>query len=44
MHRCNLQYGKCAFPCQTNVDCLSPNTCMTGLCVPAGLLKAPGSP
>jgi hypothetical protein len=34
-HHCNLQYGKCAFPCQTNVDCLAPNSCMMGLCVPA---------
>jgi hypothetical protein len=34
-HRCNVAYGKCAFPCQTNVDCLAPNTCMTGFCVPA---------
>ncbi|MGO9837566.1 MAG: hypothetical protein ACLP1X_25525 [Polyangiaceae bacterium] len=42
-HRCNTQYGKCAFPCQTNVDCLAPNTCMSGLCVPP-FLKAPGSP
>jgi hypothetical protein len=42
-HRCNLQYGKCAFPCQTNTDCLAPNTCMSGLCVPQ-FLKSPGSP
>lgn len=34
-HHCNLQYGKCAFPCQSNVDCISPNTCIVGLCVPA---------
>lgn len=33
-HHCNLQYGKCAFPCQSAADCLSPNTCMAGLCVP----------
>jgi hypothetical protein len=44
MHHCNLQYGKCAFPCQTNADCLSPNTCMTGLCVPPFVTKPPGSP
>jgi hypothetical protein len=34
-HHCNVQYGKCAFPCQTNVDCIVPNTCVMGLCVPA---------
>jgi hypothetical protein len=33
-HHCNLQYKKCAFPCQSAVDCLSPNSCMAGLCVP----------
>ena len=34
-HHCNTQYGKCAFPCQTAADCITPNTCMMGLCVPA---------
>jgi hypothetical protein len=34
-HHCNVQYGKCAFPCQSNVDCISPNSCVMGLCVPA---------
>jgi len=34
-HHCNTQYGKCAFPCQSAVDCLSPNQCMAGLCVPS---------
>jgi hypothetical protein len=34
-HHCNLTYGKCAFPCQSNVDCLAPNTCVLGLCVPS---------
>jgi hypothetical protein len=33
-HRCNTQYGKCAFPCQSNVDCIAPNACVMGLCVP----------
>ncbi|MGD0527354.1 MAG: hypothetical protein ABSE49_19590 [Polyangiaceae bacterium] len=33
-HHCNLQYGKCAFPCQSAADCLSPNSCQLGLCVP----------
>ena len=34
-HHCNMQYGKCAFPCQSAADCISPNQCMAGLCVPA---------
>lgn len=34
-HHCNTQYGKCAFPCQSAADCITPNTCMMGLCVPA---------
>jgi hypothetical protein len=34
-HHCNVQYGKCAFPCQSAADCISPNQCMAGLCVPA---------
>ncbi len=34
-HHCNTQYGKCAFPCQSAVDCISPNQCMAGLCVPS---------
>lgn len=33
-HHCNTQYGKCAFPCQSAVDCIAPNQCMAGLCVP----------
>jgi hypothetical protein len=33
-HHCNLQYGKCAFPCQTANDCIPPNQCLAGLCVP----------
>lgn len=34
LHHCNLQYKKCAFPCQTAADCLSPNTCVAGICIP----------
>jgi hypothetical protein len=34
-HHCNVQYGKCAFPCQSAADCITPNTCVMGLCVPA---------
>jgi hypothetical protein len=33
-HHCNLQYGKCAFPCQSAADCLNPNTCIAGFCAP----------
>ncbi|HLK38946.1 MAG TPA: hypothetical protein VKU41_19430 [Polyangiaceae bacterium] len=33
-HHCNTQYGKCAFPCQSAVDCITPNQCVMGLCVP----------
>jgi hypothetical protein len=33
-HHCNVQYGKCAFPCQTAADCITPNQCVTGFCVP----------
>jgi hypothetical protein len=39
-HRCNTQFQKCAFPCQTAVDCAQGNNCMAGVCLP----KAPGSP
>jgi len=34
-HHCNMQYQKCAFPCQSAADCIPPNQCMAGLCVPA---------
>src|SRR5579871_6047677 len=27
-HHCNMQYQKCAFPCASAVDCISPNTCV----------------
>jgi hypothetical protein len=34
--RCNVQFQKCAFPCQGPVDCAQGNSCntMTGLCLP----------
>jgi hypothetical protein len=35
LHHCNLQYGKCAFPCASAVDCIAPNECLAGICVPA---------
>ena len=36
LHHCNLQYGKCAFPCQSAADCIPPNQCSLGLCIPSG--------
>ena len=34
-HHCNLQYQKCAFPCQNSeVDCIAPNVCNAGVCAP----------
>jgi hypothetical protein len=33
LHHCNTQYGKCAFPCQAAVDCVS-NNCVMGVCFP----------
>ncbi len=39
-HHCNVQYQKCAFPCaNAETDCLAPNGCVLGLCVP----KFPGT-
>jgi hypothetical protein len=40
-HHCNTQYGKCAFPCQSNADCITPNACVMGLCVPQMPQAAP---
>ena len=36
--RCNTQYGKCAYPCQTAADCSTGASCnaMSGLCLPGG--------
>ena len=34
-HHCNVQYQKCAFPCQNSeVDCIAPNVCNAGVCAP----------
>ena len=40
-HKCNLQTGRCAFPCGSNADCAAGFSCMgagqpTALCVPGG--------
>ena len=40
LHKCNMQFQKCAFPCVGPVDCAQGNQCMMGVCVP----KPPGSP
>lgn len=38
MGRCNTQYGKCAYPCQSAADCAQGASCNTlsGLCLPGG--------
>lgn len=36
-HRCNTQFGKCAWPCQSDVDCNPGNRCMGGACVPSAV-------
>jgi hypothetical protein len=33
-HRCNLQVGKCAWPCQSNDDCQPGFQCVSPACVP----------
>lgn len=43
-HRCNTQYGKCAFPCVSDNDCIQGTTCLVAAgpaaaCVP----KPPGA-
>ena len=34
LHRCNTQFQKCAFPCQSEADCAQGNQCMMGVCAP----------
>lgn len=34
-HRCNAAAGRCAWPCQSNDDCMPGNQCMAPMCVPA---------
>lgn len=34
-HHCNTQFGKCVFPCLNDNDCIAPNRCMAGACLPA---------
>ena len=33
-HRCNVQAGRCAFPCAASTDCAGGFGCASGLCVP----------
>lgn len=33
-HRCNMQVGKCSWPCQSNDDCQAGFQCVTPACVP----------
>lgn len=34
-HKCNLQTGRCAFPCaNAQTDCAAGMGCMSGICVP----------
>src|SRR5262249_34676289 len=42
-HRCNTQYGKCAFPCESDNDCVQGAFCFKGP-VPSCWLKGPGQP
>jgi hypothetical protein len=30
LHKCNVQYGKCAFPCESDNDCNTGNYCAKG--------------
>ncbi len=43
-HKCNMQYGKCAFPCETDNDCIQGSYCFKGVPVAACFPKAPGQP
>ncbi len=44
-HRCNLQFQKCAFPCQSDADCIQGTACMVALGPAAACLpKPPGAP
>lgn len=36
-HKCNIQVGRCAFPCQAaQTDCAAGLACAAGFCVPGG--------
>ena len=41
-HKCNLQVGRCAFPCaNAATDCAAGMSCLSGLCVPGGGQQPP---
>ncbi|MDF2693654.1 MAG: hypothetical protein K0S65_2037 [Labilithrix sp.] len=43
-HRCNVQFQKCAFPCQSDADCIQGTTCfVAGGPAAACLPKPPGA-
>src|SRR5262245_62019090 len=43
-HRCNTQYQKCAFPCQSDADCIQGTACfVAGGPVAACMPKPPGA-
>jgi len=43
-HRCNTQYGKCAFPCLSDADCIQGSTCfVAGGALAACIPKPPGT-
>jgi len=33
-HRCNVAAGKCAWPCQSDNDCVPGNACIAPTCLP----------
>jgi hypothetical protein len=33
-HHCNIAAGKCAWPCQTDNDCMPGNRCVAPTCLP----------
>ncbi|HYQ30576.1 MAG TPA: hypothetical protein VER04_25270 [Polyangiaceae bacterium] len=33
-HRCNVAAQKCAWPCQTDNDCMPGNACIAPTCLP----------
>ena len=41
-HKCNVQYGKCAFPCESDFDCQPAFGCVKGPLGAACLPKMPG--
>src|SRR5215510_10792128 len=36
LHKCNMQAGRCSWPCQSNDDCQAGASCMTPFCMPGG--------